>query len=152
MATLNYADVLALSEGTIFVTMDGKNIPLIEVEEATASIEFNKEDVFALGKRFKGSKVTSATGKGKMTSYFMRSTWNQLMQEYKNSGYLPRMTMTATMEDKSSTLGKQVVTISNFMPDKVELFMLKADDGIAENEMDFTFDDFALTESFAEMK
>ena len=55
MATLNYADVLALSEGTIFVTMDGKNIPLIEVEEATASIEFNKEDVFALGKRFKGS-------------------------------------------------------------------------------------------------
>lgn len=152
MATLNYADVLALSEGTIFVTMDGKNIPLIEVEEATASIEFNKEDVFALGKRFKGSKVTSATGKGKMTSYFMRSTWNQLMQEYKNSGYLPRMTMTATMEDKSSTLGKQVVTISNFMPDKVDLFMLKADDGIAENEMDFTFDDFALTESFAEMK
>lgn len=152
MATLNYADVLALSEGTIFVTMDGKNIPLIEVEEATASIEFNKEDVFALGKRFKGSKVTSATGKGKMTSYFMRSTWNELMQEYKNSGYLPRMTMTATMEDKSSTLGKQVVTISNFMPDKVDLFMLKADDGIAENEMDFTFDDFALTESFAEMK
>ncbi|MCI3860138.1 phage tail tube protein [Lactococcus garvieae] len=152
MATLNYADVLALSEGTIFVTMDGKNIPLIEVEEATASIEFNKEDVFALGKRFKGSKVTSATGKGKMTSYFMRSTWNELIQEYKNSGYLPRMTMTATMEDKSSTLGKQVVTISNFMPDKVDLFMLKADDGIAENEMDFTFDDFALTESFAEMK
>lgn len=152
MATLNYADVLALSEGTIFVTMDGKNIPLIEVEEATASIEFNKEDVFALGKRFKGSKVTSATGKGKMTAYFMRSTWNQLMQEYKNTGYLPRMTMTATMEDKSSTLGKQVVTISNFMPDKVDLFMLKADDGIAENEMDFTFDDFALTESFNEMK
>ena len=108
MATLNYADVLALSEGTIFVTMDGKNIPLIEVEEATASIEFNKEDVFALGKRFKGSKVTSATGKGKMTSYFM--------------------------------------------PDKVDLFMLKADDGIAENEMDFTFDDFTLTESFTDMK
>ncbi|MGY0190330.1 phage tail tube protein [Lactococcus petauri] len=152
MATLNYADVLALSEGTIFVTMDGKNIPLIEVEEATASIEFNKEDVFALGKRFKGSKVTSATGKGKMISYFMRSTWNELMQEYKNSGYLPRMTMTATMEDKSSTLGKQVVTISNFMPDKVDLFMLKADDGIAENEMDFTFDDFTLTESFTDMK
>ena len=152
MATLNYADVLALSEGTIFVTMDGKNIPLIEVEEATASIEFNKEDVFALGKRFKGSKVTSATGKGKITSYFMRSTWNELMQEYKNSGYLPRMTMTATMEDKSSTLGKQVVTISNFMPDKVDLFMLKADDGIAENEMDFTFDDFTLTESFTDMK
>lgn len=152
MATLNYADVLALSEGNIFVTMDGKNIPLIEVEEATASIEFNKEDVFALGKRFKGSKVTSATGKGKMTSYFMRSTWNELMQEYKNSGYLPRMTMTATMEDKSSTLGKQVVTISNFMPDKVDLFMLKADDGIAENEMDFTFDDFTLTESFTDMK
>lgn len=152
MATLNYADVLALSEGTIFVTIDGENIPLIEVEEATASIEFNKEDVFGLGKRFKGSKVTSATGKGKMTTYFMRSTWNKLMQDYKNTGYLPRMTMTATMEDKSSTLGKQVVTIGNFMPDKVDLFMLKADDGIAENEMDFTFDDFALTESFNAIK
>ena len=62
------------------------------------------------------------------------------------------MTMTATMEDKSSTLGKKVVTISNFMPDKVDLFMLKADDGIAENEMDFTFDDFTLTESFTDMK
>ena len=124
---------------------------MIEVEEATAEIEFNKEDVFALGKRFKGSKVTSASGSGKMTTYFMRSTWNQIMQEYQNTGYLPRMTLTATMEDKSSTLGKQVVTIGGFMPDKVNLFTLKADDGIAENEMDFTFDDFKMTESFKDM-
>lgn len=152
MATLDYGDVLALSEGTVYVTIDGRNIALIEVKEATAKIEFNKEDVRGLGKRMTGQKVTGASGSGDLTLYTLSSEWNKLMARYLKDGYLPKISMTATMEDKSSSVGKQVVTLSGFMPDEISLFNLEADDGISENEMGFTFDDFIMPEAFKEPK
>lgn len=152
MAELNYRDVIALSEGTVFVEIDGKNYKLLEGKEITAEIELNKEDVFALGRRMKGSKVTSASGSGSMTLYWVSSMWNQLVHDYISTGYIPDMTLTATMEDKTTSLGKQVVTIGGFIPDKFVLFNLEADDGIAENEMDFTFDRSDLIEKFNEIQ
>jgi hypothetical protein len=152
MAELNAQDVIALSEGSVFVTIDGKNIPLIEVKEATADLEFNKEDVPRLGQRMVGNKVTSASSKGKLTTYFVSSMWNKIAADYLAGAGLPRMTMTATMEDKSSSLGKQVVTLGNFMPDKINLFNLEADDGVSENEMDFTFDSFNMTQALNELQ
>lgn len=150
MAGLDYQGIMALSEGTVFITIDGKNVPLIEVKEATAEGEFNKEDIFALGKRAKGSKVTSISFSGSLTLFHVSSMWNDMVRTYLDSGYLPKMTMTATMEDKSANNGKQVVSISGFMPDKITIFSLEADDGIAENEMDFTFDDMIPIESLKE--
>jgi hypothetical protein len=152
MSELNYGDVIALSEGKVFATIDGANVPLLEVKEATAELELNKEEVFALGKRIKGHKVTSAGGSGSLTLYWVSSMWNKIAEEYLRSGRLPYMTMTAINEDKSSSIGKQVVNIGGFMPDKIVLFNLEADDGIAENEMDFTFDSFKQVEAFKEIQ
>lgn len=150
MSTLDYAGVNAVSEGTVFVTIDGKNVPLIEVKEAKAKVELNKEDVRGLGKRLVGQKVTSAKGTGTLTTYFVTSMWVKMLADYQATGYLPRMTMTATMEDKSAQNGKHVVSIGGFMPDNLALFQLEADDGIAENEMDFTFDSISPIEAFKE--
>lgn len=151
MPELQYTDLSAISEGKVFVTIEGKNYPLIEAKEVTAELEFNKEEVFALGKRMKGNKVTSASGSGSMTIYWVSSMWNKIGEEFLRSGYIPPMTMTATMEDKKTSLGKQVVSLNGFMPDKIVLFNLEADDGIAENEMDFTFDSYKVIEAFKEI-
>ena len=59
------------------------------------------------------------------------------------------MSLTTTVEDKTSTVGKQTIVLTGFMIDTVPLFDLQSDDGVMMGETDFTFDDYQLTNKFA---
>lgn len=153
MATeLNMQDIGAISEGKVVATIDGKNITLLEAKEFTPEVEFNKEDVRALGNRWVGSKVTSISGSGTLNLYYVSSMWNQIVEKYSTTGYLPKMSVTGTMEDTTTGIGKQTVRIDNFMPDSVKLIHLEADDGTTEQEMDFTFSGFKVITAFKDIK
>ncbi|MCT1174169.1 hypothetical protein EFL96_06320 [Lactococcus lactis] len=152
MAEFNYDNAIALSEGKVFVTIDGKNIPLLETKEASAELEFEIEELFALGKRMSGNKITGAKGSGKMTLLYVSSMWNEIAIKYIRTGKLPRMTMTAVTDDANSELGKQVVTITGFKPKKIVPFSMKADKGVLENELDFVFDGIDMSETLTDIK
>lgn len=146
---LNQFDTINSKEGTVVVTIDGKNYPFIEATEVSAQVDLNKEDVQRLGTRFKGSKVTSAEGTGTINGYLVSSIWaSEVLENFKNTGKLPQMSLTVTVEDESSSVGKQVVVLTGFMIDTVPLFNLAADDGVMMGETDFTFDDYQMTSKF----
>ncbi len=146
---LNQNDTINSKEGMVVVNIDGKNYPFIEATEVSAEVAFNKEDVQRLGTRFKGSKVTSVEGTGSINGYLVSSIWvSEVLENYKANGVLPNMSLTVTVEDKTSTVGKQVIVLTGFMIDKVPLFALAADDGIMMGETDFTFDGYQLTNKF----
>ncbi|MBZ5952914.1 phage tail protein [Leuconostoc gelidum subsp. gasicomitatum] len=147
---LNQQDTINSKEGMVVVKIDGKNYPFIEATEVSAQVDFNKEDVQRLGTRFKGSKVTSVEGTGTINGYLVSSIWvSDVLENYKNTGVLPEMSLTVTVEDKTSAVGKQVIVLTGFMIDTVPLFALAADDGVMMGETDFTFDDYQMTNKFA---
>lgn len=152
MAEFNYDNVIALAEGKVFVTIDGKNIPLLETKEASAELEFEIEEVFGLGKRISGNKITGAKGSGKMSLYYVSSMWNKIAIDYIKTGKWPRMSMTAVTEDANSEIGKQVVTINGFKPKKIVPFNMKADKGVLENDIDFVFDGIDMSEALTDIK
>lgn len=149
MAILSQGDTISSKEGTVVVNIDGKNYPFIEATEVSAQVDFNKEDVPRLGTRFKGKKVTSAEGTGTINGYLVSSIWvSEVLETYKKTGALPPMSLTTTVEDKTSSVGKQVIVLTGFMIDTVPLFALASDDGVMMGETDFTFDDYQLTNKF----
>ena len=56
---LNGRDTISTKDAKVYVTIDGKVIPLIECKKFSAKLEKNKEDVQTLGSRWKHKKVTS---------------------------------------------------------------------------------------------
>lgn len=149
MTVLNQNDTISSKEGRVVIKIDGKNYPFIEATEVSAKVDFNKEDVPRLGTRFKGSKVTSAEGTGSINGYLVSSIWvSEVLEKYKKTGVLPNMSLTTTVEDKTSTVGKQVIVLTGFMIDTIPLFALESDDGVMIGETDFTFDDYQLTNKF----
>jgi len=148
MAEMNWQDIGAISEGKVIATIDGKNYTLFETKEFTPEIELNKEDVRVLGQRWVYSKVTSITGSGTLNVHFVSSMWAKIVEDYQNTGKLPKMSITGTMEDNTTGIGKQTIRFENFMPDGVKLLHLEADDGTTENEMDFTFAGIKIIQSF----
>ncbi|MEX0380467.1 phage tail tube protein [Leuconostoc sp. MS02] len=146
---LNQRDAINSKEGTVVININGNNYPFIEATEVSAQVDFNKEDVMRLGTRFKGSKVTSAEGTGTINGYLVSSIWvSEVLENYKNTGILPSMSLTVTVEDKDSSVGKQVIVLTGFMIDTVPLFNLQSDDGVMMGETDFTFDGYQLTNKF----
>lgn len=150
MAILSQGDTISSKEGKVVVNIGGKNYPFIEATEVSAQVDFNKEDVPRLGTRFKGKKVTSAEGTGTINGYLVSSIWvDKVLETYKKTGALPPMSLTTTVEDKTSSVGKQVIVLTGFMIDTVPLFALASDDGVMMGETDFTFDDYQLTNKFS---
>lgn len=152
MATFNFQDAIKLTAGTVVATIDGRNYNLIETEEVNAKVTLNKEEQMALGRRFKGHKVTSLSGAGTLNVKHVSSMWSKIVEDFNKKGTLPAISITGTVDDETSSAGKQVVTLLGVIPDEITLFTLGSSDGIAMNEMGYTFEDFAITSAFKDIK
>ena len=152
MGFFNYQDAIKLTSGNVVVTIAGRNYNIIEAEEVNAKVTLNKEEQMALGRTFKGHKVTSLSGAGTLNVKHVSSMWSKAVETFKNKGTFPEMSITGTMDDPTSSAGKQVVKITGVIPDEITLFTLGASDGIAMNEMGFTFEDYAVTSAFKDIK
>lgn len=152
MVLFDYQDSIKLNAGTVTVNISGRNYNILEVEEVDAKVTLNKEEQGALGRIFKGHKITSLSGAGTLNVKFVSSMWGKVIEDFKKNGKFPALTITGVMDDKTSSVGKQVVSLKGVIPDEVTLFQLGAGDGIAMNEMGYTFDDFVITEKFKDIK
>ena len=142
-------DVINSREGSVVMTVNGNNITLGEIEEATATLEGNVETIALLGRRLKGHKLTSAEGTGSITKYTVRSDFADIMAQWVQGGTYPEISLTLTIEDKTSSTGKQVVQLMGVIFADGVFANLNSDDGLLEDDTDFTFDDFKIIQKFS---
>ncbi|MDF7636925.1 phage tail tube protein [Leuconostocaceae bacterium ESL0958] len=148
MAFNKPGDVLSSKSGQVFATINGNNMLLAQVSEFEAKLEGNVESVNRLGARLTGHKMTSMEGTGSMTMYHMTSTFAETAANWIEQGIYPDISITVTVEDPSSSAGKQVFQLMDVVLKDSMLASLKADDGLLEMDTDFTFDDFRLLQKF----
>lgn len=148
MAFKKAGDAINSREGSVIMSVNGKNITLAEIEEATAQLEGNVEEINLLGKRLKGHKLTSAEGTGSISKYTVRSDFAQIMSRWVQGGKYPDISLTLTVEDNTSATGKQVVRLMGVIFADGVFANLNSDDGLLEDETDFTFDDFKIIQAF----
>lgn len=149
MAFKKAGDAINSREGSVIMSVNGKNITLAEIEEATAQLEGNVEEINLLGKRLKGHKLTSAEGTGSISKYTVRSDFAQIMSRWVQGGKYPDISLTLTVEDNTSATGKQVVRLMGVIFADGVFANLNSDDGLLEDETDFTFDDFKIIQAFS---
>ncbi|WP_407893523.1 phage tail tube protein [Lacticaseibacillus sp. N501-2] len=150
--TLAPGDTISSKQATIFATVNGKNINIIECQELTAKIEKNKEQVQAIGSIWTGHKTTSLEGTGSFNRYVVNSTWIQAHQSLLDGGADLYFSINATIEDKTSSVGKQTILISGVNLDDINLLNLSSDDGLITDESDFTFENCKLITPFTGIK
>ncbi|EHV0179970.1 phage portal protein, partial [Enterococcus faecalis] len=99
MSFLNAGDVISGREGTAFMTIDGRNVPMFFLKNIEATVELVKTEVPVLGKRMNQQKVTGANGTGSMTIHKVTSEFAQIGINYLKSGKIPMITIKVTNED-----------------------------------------------------
>lgn len=150
MATVMHAkDTISASLAECFVTIEGNRYNFMQAINLEATFEKNKTEVPILGKTGKGNKSTGWKGTGSATFHYNTSIFRKLMERYKNTGEDVYFDIQITNEDPTSTVGRQTTILKDCNIDGGVLAKFDADAEYLDEDMDFTFEDFEIPETFS---
>ncbi|MEQ3452446.1 phage tail tube protein [Enterococcus cecorum] len=148
MVYLDKHNIISGKEGSIFMTVDGRNINLIQTRQVEASLKLTKKEFAVLNKRIDQNKITGSKGEGKMNLYRMSSDFMKIAKQYLDSGQFPDVTLKVTNDDPQSFVGRNTVLLKGVVFDTIPLTSLDVDKEGLDEDVDFTFDDFDILDEF----
>lgn len=149
MSTVMHAkDTVSASLAECFVTIGERRLNFMQAINLEASFEKIKSEVPILGKTGKGNKATGWKGTGSATFHYNTSIFREMMQHFKDTGEDIYFDIQVTNEDSSASVGRQTVILRDCNIDGGILTKFDADAEYLDEDMDFTFEDFEMPESF----
>lgn len=149
---LNARDTISSNEAKLYFEIDGRNIPMIEASEFSATIKKTKTDVAILGSRWQGKKVVGIAGSGNLTAYTVTSEFLKYGLKYANHGEDIYFDAILIIDDPSSRTGKQVVILHNINLDEIPITDIKAGKDVMSWKTGFSFEGIELIEEFNNIK
>ncbi len=151
MQTMNAKDAISASQAECYVTIEGNRYNLMQAINLEAKVEKTKSEIPILGKTGKGNKTTGWKGSGSATFHYNSSIFRELLYRYKETGDDVYFDIQITNEDKGATVGRQTIVLKDCNVDGGLLAKFDADAEYLEDEMDFTFEDWEMPETFTEL-
>ncbi len=147
-AVMKAKDTLSAHLAECFVTIDGNRYNFMQAINVEAKFEKNKTTVPILGKTGKGNKASGWSGTGSATFHYNTTIFRELLLRYKKTGEDIYFDMQISNEDPTSAAGRQTVVLVDCNMDGGVLAKFDADGDYLDEDMDFTFEDFKIPESF----
>ncbi len=142
-------DTVSASLAECFITVGTQRYNFMQMINFEANFEKTKTEVPILGKTGKGNKSTGWKGSGSATLHYNQSVFRQMMIDYKNTGQDVYFDIQITNEDPTSSSGRQTMIFLDCNIDGGVLAKFDADGEYLDEEVDFTFEDFKMPESFS---
>lgn len=146
--TMKAKDTISAALAECFITIGTRRYNFMQAINLEAKFNKTKVKVPILGKTGKGNKATGWEGTGSATFHYNTSIFRQMMLDYKNTGEDTYFEMQITNEDPSSEVGRQTITLIDCNIDGGILAKFDADADYLDEDMDFTFEDFSMPETF----
>ncbi len=148
-AKMNALDAIsgALASAHIILE-DGNRYCFMQMKNFESNVEVNTTEVPILGQTGKGNKPSGWTGTWKATAYYNQSIIHKMLLQYKNTGKMPHFDIQVSNEDESSVVGRQTTILKKCLVKGGVIAKFDADSNILEEDIEGTFDDFEMPESF----
>ena len=144
-------DSVSAALAECFVTIEGERFNFMQAINLEANFEKKKTEVPILGKPGRGNKSTGWAGTGSATFHYNTSIFRRLMQKYKDTGEDVYFDIQITNEDPTARVGRQTVILIDCNVDGGVLAKFDADAEYLDEDMDFTFEDFKMPETFTDL-
>ena len=145
-------DTLFAALEECFVTIGSRRYNFMQAINLEANFEKNKTEVPILGKTGKGNKASGWKGTGSATFHYNTSIFRQMMLQYKDTGEDIYFEIQISNEDPTSGAGRQTMILIDCNIDGGILAKFDADGEYLDEEMEFTFEDFKMPETFKDLE
>lgn len=146
--TMSAKDTVSAALAECFVTIGTHRYNFMQAINLEAKFEKTKTEVPILGRTGKGNKAAGWKGTGSATFHYNTSIFRQMMLDYKDSGQDTYFEIQITNEDPTSAVGRQTIILMDCNINGGILAKFDADADYLDEDMDFTFEDFSMPESF----
>ena len=146
--TMKAKDALSAKLAQCFVTIGDNRYNFMQAIDFEANFEKTKTEVPVLGKTGSGNKSTGWKGTGSATFHYNTSIFREMMLNFKNTGEDVYFEIQVTNEDPTSSVGRQTIVFLDCNIDGGVLAKFDADGEYLDEQMDFTFEDFKMPETF----
>jgi hypothetical protein len=146
--TMKAKDTVQAKLAECFVTIGQNRYNFMQAINFEAKFEKTKTEVPILGKTGSGNKSTGWKGTGSATFHYNTSIFREMMLQYKNTGEDIYFEIQVTNEDPTSSAGRQTMVFIDCNIDGGILAKFDADGEYLDEDMDFTFEDFKMPETF----
>ena len=146
--TMKAKDSLSAKLAECFITIGNNRYNFMQAIDFEANFEKTKSEVPILGKTGMGNKSTGWKGTGSATFHYNTSIFREMMLNYKNTGEDVYFEIQVTNDDPTSAAGRQTVVFIDCNIDGGILAKFDANGEYLDEEMDFTFEDFKMPETF----
>lgn len=144
-------DTISAKLAECFVTIENRRYNFMQAIDLEATFEKNKTEVPILGKTGVGNKATGWSGTGSATFHYNTSIFRTLLKRYKETGEDIYFDIQITNEDPTSAAGRQTIMLIDCNMDGGILAKFDADGEYLDEDMDFTFEDFEMPETFNDL-
>lgn len=141
-------DAISAKQAECFITIRGNRYNFMQMINFEASFEKKKTTVPILGQTGNGNKATGWEGTFSGTAHYNQSIMRQLMVDFKDTGEDVYFEIQITNEDATSAAGRQTVVLMDCNLDGGTLVKFDADSEYLEEDIEGTFEDFSMPESF----
>ena len=148
---LNPQDVPSAKLAEFFCTIDGRRYSMLNAKnfEATASVSL--ADVPRLGAMITGKKANGLEVKLSFTVYKCSPMFDNMIEQYKNTGVLPTFECQVTSEDKATSIGKDTKIYNDCVIEgDVLLSMFDADGEFIEQDIEAFAMDYTTKDKYTE--
>ncbi len=149
--TMHAKDVVSAKMASCYLIQGSDRKLLIMAKTLSAKVDKEKVEVPILGRYMKGHKSVSMNGTGSMTVYQNTPLFTNMIKQMKTSGQDVYFDLMVVNDDPTSDAGRQIVTLKDCNIDGGDIAKFDADGDFNEQDIDFTFEDFEIIESFAEL-
>lgn len=143
------AEAGALAE--CYATIDGERYNFMFMISFEANAEKNKTKVPILGLVSKGNKSTGVEYTFSGTAHYNQSVTRKMMYKYKETGEDIYFEIQVTNCDPTSASGRQTVILKGCNFDSMTLAKFDADAEYLDEEIEGTFEDWEIPETFNEL-
>lgn len=144
-------DTIAAKLAECYITIGTRRYNFMQMKDMEVKVEKQKSSVPRLGAIMLGHKAYGMEGTFSGTAHYNQSVMRQLLVDYKNTGEDTYFEMQITNDDPTSAAGAQTVVLYDCNTDGGILAKFDADGEFLDEEMEGTFEDFSMPESFANL-
>lgn len=141
-------DALSAKLAECFVTINGNRYNFMQMINFEGNFEKTKTEVPILGKTGTGNKATGWKGTFSGTAHYNQSIFRQALLAYKNTGEDVYFDIQVTNDDPTSAAGRQTVVFVDCNTDGGILAKFDADGEYLDEDIEGTFEDFKMPETF----
>lgn len=141
-------DAVYASLAQCFITIDGNRYLFMQAIDLEAKMDKTKTKVPILGKTGKGNKASGWEGTGSATFHYNTSIFREMLKKYKDTGEDIYFDIQISNEDPTSAVGRQTIILRDCNVDGGILAKFDANGEYLDEDMDFTFEDWEMPETF----